>query len=168
MAKNPELKGRQVPSKTERQESKTSFKGNKRSIKWSLGQTQTGQFIQFTYNSKRRRVLVLSEEHRSSKQNSVLTCIDLSMHAFAPNILNRIFDIGAFPRLINTAITDDDGFRFFEINSSVDLETLVKTNTFFKKNYKTFYRKKMTGVIKMWNPIFSPAMISKLNILDVA
>ena len=61
MARTSEQKGRQVPSKTERQASKTSFKGNERSIKWSLGQTQTGQFIQFTYNSKRRRVLVLSE-----------------------------------------------------------------------------------------------------------
>jgi len=56
MAKNPEQKGRQVPSRTERKESKKSFKGNERSIKWSLKQASTGQFIQFTYNSKRRRV----------------------------------------------------------------------------------------------------------------
>ena len=167
MARTSEQKGRQVPSKTERQASKTSFKGNERSIKWSLGQTQTGQFIQFTYNSKRRRVLVLSESWRSSKQNSVLTCVDLTTHGFAPNKLNRIFDIGAFPRLIRTAVTDTDGFRFFEISPDSDLEKLVKTNKFFQKNYKTFLRKKMTGVIKMWNPIFSPAMITKLNIQDI-
>ena len=167
MAKNPELKGRQVPSKTEKTETKKSFKGNERSIKWSLGQAKTGQFIQFTYNSKRRRVLVLSEEYRSSKKNSVLTCVDLTIHAFAPNKLNKIFDIGNFPRYIVTAVTDDDGFRYFEISPNVDLEKLVKSNNFFKNNYKTFLRKKMTGVIKMWNPIFSPAMISKLNIQDV-
>jgi len=167
MAKNPEQKGRQVPSKTERTESKKSFKGNERSIKWSLGQVQTGQFIQFTYKSKRRRVLVLSEAWRSSKKNSVLTCVDLTMHAFAPNKLNKIFDIGSFPRLLNTAITDVDEFRFFQISSLVDLEALVKTNKFFKINYKTFLRQKMTGVIMMWNPIFSPGMIAKLNIQDV-
>lgn len=167
MAKNPEQKGRQVPSRTERKESKKSFKGNERSIKWSLKQASTGQFIQFTYNSKRRRVLVLSEKYRSSKQNSVLTCVDLSMHAFAPNKLNKIFDIGAFPRLLRTAITDEDEFRFFEINPTTDLESLVKSNKFFQKNYKTFLRKKITGVVKMWNPIFSPAMIAKLNIQDI-
>ena len=167
MAKNPELKGREVPSKTERQESKKSFKGNERTIGWSLKQADTGQFIQFTYNGKRRRVLVLTPEYRSSKKNSVLTCVDLTIHGFAPNKLNRIFDIGAFPRLVRTAITDEDEFRFFEINPNANLEKLVSNNKFFKKNYKTFLRKKITGVVKMWNPIFSPAMIAKLNIGDI-
>ena len=167
MAKNLEQKGRQVPSKTEKTESKKSFKGNERSIGWSLKQAATGQFIQFTYNGKRRRVLVLTAAYRSSKQNSVLTCVDLTTHAFAPNKLNKIFDIGAFPRLVRTAITDVDDFRFFEINPSTDLEKLVSNNKFFQKNYKTFLRKKMTGVVKMWNPIFSPAMIGKLNIQDI-
>ena len=111
--------------------------------------------------------MVLSEEYRSSKKNSVLTCIDLSMHAFAPNKLNKIFDIGSFRRLLRTAITDEDEFRFLEINPTTDLESLVKSNKFFQKNYKTFLRKKITGVVKMWNPIFSPAMIAKLNIQDV-
>jgi len=62
MAKNPEMKGREVPSSTEKQTTKTSFKGNERSTKWSLGQTDVGQFIQFTYNSKQRRVLVLHKK----------------------------------------------------------------------------------------------------------
>ena len=167
MAKNSEQKGRQVPSSTEKRETKTSFKGNERSIGWSLKQAATGQFIQFTYNGKRRRVLVLSEQYRTSKKNSVLTCVDLTIHAFAPNKLNKIFDIGAFPRLVRTAITDTDNFRFFEINPSTDLESLVTKNKFFKNNYKTFLRKKITGVVKMWNPIFSPAMIAKLNIQDI-
>ena len=167
MAKNPELKGRQVPSKTEKTESKKSFKGNERSIGWSLKQADTGQFIQFTYNGKRRRVLVLTPSYQSSQKNSILTCVDLSIHGFAPNKLNKIFDIGAFPRLVRTAITDSDGFRFFEINPTADLEKLVSTNKFFKNIYKTFLRKKITGVVKMWNPIFSPAMIAKLNIGDI-
>jgi len=167
MARDSEIKGRQVPSSNERQETKTSFKGNERSIGWSLKQAETGQFIQFTYNGKRRRVLVLSPSYRSSKKNSVLTCVDLTVHGFAPNKLNRIFDIGSFPRLVRIAITDGDGFRFFEINPSTDLENLVTKNTFFKNNYKTFLRKKITGVVKMWNPIFSPAMIAKLNIGDI-
>ena len=167
MARTSEQKGRQVPSSNEIQASKTTFTGNERSIGWSLGQADTGQFIQFTYNSKRRRVLVLSPSWRSSKKNSVLTCIDLTIHAFAPNKLNRIFDIGNFPRLIRTAITDGDGFRFFEMAPTTDLDKLVSKNTFFKNNYKTFLRKKITGVVKMWNPIFSPAMIAKLNIQDI-
>ena len=167
MAKNPEQKGREVPSPTEKQATKTSFKGNERSIKWSLGQTDVGQFIQFTYNSKQRRVLVLTPEYRSTQKNSVLTCVDLTMHAYAPNKLNRIFDIGSFPRLVVTAITDEDDFRFFQISPKEDIEGMVKKKKFFKDNYKTFYRKKMTGVIKMWNPIFSPAMIAKLNIQDI-
>ena len=166
MARDSEIKGRQVPSRTERQESKTSFTGNERSIGWSLKQAETGQFIQFTYNGKRRRVLVLTPSYRTSKKNSVLTCVDLTIHGFAPNKLNKIFDIGSFPRLVRTAITDDDGFRFFEINPSTDLEKLVTKNRFFKNNYKTFLRKKITGVVKMWNPIFSPQMIAKLNIQD--
>ena len=167
MAKDLEVKGREVPSSAEKQVTKTSFKGNERSIKWSLGQTDIGQFIQFTYNSKQRRVLVLTPEYRSSQKNSVLTCVDLTMHAFAPNKLNRIFDIGSFPKLVITATTDDDGFRFFQISPKEDIEGMVKKKKFFKDNYKTFYRKKMTGVIKMWNPIFSPVMISKLNIQDI-
>jgi len=89
------------------------------------------------------------------------------MHAYAPNKLNRIFDIGSFPRLVITATTDEDGFRFFQISPKEDIEGMVKKKKFFKDNYKTFYRKKMTGVIKMWNPIFSPAMITKLNIQDI-
>ena len=166
MAKSPELKGRQVPSKTETRESTRSFTGNERTIGWSLKQASTGQFIQFTYNGKRRRVLVLSPSYRTSQKNSVLTCVDLTIHGFAPNKLNKIFDIGSFPRLVNTAVTDSDGFRFFEINSTADIENLVSKNKFFKKNYKTFLRKKITGVVKMWNPIFSPVMIAKLNIQD--
>ena len=59
MAKTPEQKGREVPSSTEKQATKTSFKGNERSIGWSLKQVESGQFIQFTYNAKQRRVLVL-------------------------------------------------------------------------------------------------------------
>ena len=141
-----------------------SFKGNERSTPWSLKQTKTGQFIQFTYNSKRRRVLVLTPSYRTSQKNSVLTCVDLTIHGFAPNKLNKIFDIGSFPRLVVIAKTDNDGFRFFQISPREDIEELVKKKNFFKNNYKTFYRKKMTGVIKMWNPIFSPAMISKLTI----
>ena len=166
MARDPEIKGREVPSSTERQITKKSFKGNERSIAWSLKQTSSGQFIQFTYKGKQRRVLVLTPEYRSTKQNSVLTCVDLTMHAFAPNQLNRIFDIGSFPRLVVTAVTDTDDFRFFQISPKEDIDGLVKKKKFFKDNYKTFYRQKMTGVIKMWNPIFSPAMISKLNIQD--
>ena len=167
MAKTPEQKGREVPSQAEKQASKTSFKGNERSIGWSLKQVETGQFVQFTYNSKRRRVLVLTPSWKSSKDKSILTCVDLTMLAFAPNKLNRIFDIGAFPRLIRTAIEDTDGFRFFEISPDANIEQLVQKNKFFKNNYKTFLRKKITGVVKMWNPIFSPAMISKLNIQDI-
>ena len=144
-----------------------SFKGNERSTPWSLKQTKTGQFIQFTYNGKRRRVLVLTPSYRTSQKNSVLTCVDLTIHGFAPNKLNKIFDICSFPRLVVIAKTDDDGFRFFQISPREDIEELVKKKNFFKKNYKTFYRKKMTGVIKMWNPIFSPAMISKLTIQDI-
>ena len=166
MARDSEIKGRQVPSRNERQIGKVSFKGNERTTSWSLKQASTGQFIQFTYNGKRRRVLVLTASYRSSKKNSILTCVDLTMHSLGPNKLNRIFDIGAFPRLVSTTTTDSDGFRFFGINPSVELEKLVKTNSFFKKNYKTFLRKKITGVVKMWNPIFSPAMINKLNIQD--
>ena len=59
------------------------------------------------------------------------------------------------------------GFRFFEISPDANIEQLVQKNKFFKNNYKTFLRKKITGVVKMWNPIFSPAMISKLNIQDI-
>tara|TARA_A100001201_G_C4009807_1_gene177180 strand:- start:123 stop:629 length:507 start_codon:yes stop_codon:yes gene_type:complete len=167
MAKPLEQKGRQVPSRNERTESKKSFSGNERSTPWSLKQTTTGQFIQFTYNGKRRRVLVLTPSYRTSQKNSVLTCVDLTIQGFAPNKLNKIFDIGSFPRLVRTATTDSDGFRFFEMAPTTDLDKLVSKNTFFKNNYKTFLRKKITGVVKMWNPIFSPAMIAKLNIQDI-
>tara|TARA_Y100000356_G_C11253490_1_gene288579 strand:- start:135 stop:647 length:513 start_codon:yes stop_codon:yes gene_type:complete len=168
MAKSSAEKGREVPNQSEQRETKKSFKGNERTIGWSLKQVETGQFIQFTYKSKQRRVLVLTPDWRNVKENSILTCVDLTMLAFAPNKLNRIFDIGAFPRLIRTAVTDKEGFRFFQISPDIiDVEKLVSKNKFFKNNYKTFFRKRLTGVIKMWNPIFSPAMIKKLNIEDV-
>lgn len=172
MAKDIEEKGRQVPSPAEKTATKKSFTGNERSIKWGIKQVDEGQFIQFTYNKKVRRVLVLTPGYvdpRSTKQNSVLACIDLSDIAFAPNELNKLFNKGALPRLLNTAITDSDGFRFFQIAPATGLDKIVQKNKMFQKNYKTFLMSKLkTGVIKMYNPIFSEAMMSKMNVSDIA
>ena len=70
MAKSSAEKGREVPNQSEQRETKKSFKGNERTIGWSLKQVETGQFIQFTYKSKQRRVLVLTPDWRNVKENS--------------------------------------------------------------------------------------------------
>jgi len=171
MAKDLEQKGREVPSPAEKKATKKSFTGNERSISWGIKQINEGQFIQFTYNGKLRRVLVLTPnwvDERSTTGKAVLACIDLSDIAYAPNKLNKLFDKGALPRLVITAAIDKDGFRFFQISPSGGLDTIVKKNKLFQKNYKTFYMNNIkTGVIKMYNPIFSTAMMVRLNIMDI-
>jgi len=171
MAKDLEEKGREVPSPAEKKATKKSFTGNERSISWGIKQVAEGQFIQFTYNGKLRRVLVLTPnwvDERSTKGNPVLACIDLSDIAYAPNQLIKLFNKGALPRLLITAATDKDGFRFFQITPTSGLDTIVQKNKLFQKYYKTFYMSSLkTGVIKMYNPIFSEAMLVKLNIMDI-
>lgn len=171
MAKDIEEKGRQVPSPAEKTATKKSFTGNERTTKWSIKQVTEGQFIQFTYNKKLRRVLVLTPGYvdpRSTKQNSVLACIDLSDIAYKPNQLNKLFNKGALPRLLITAIQTGDGFRFFQVAPTAGLDKIVQKNKLFQKHYKTFLMSKLkTGVIQMYNPIFSEAMMTKMNVQDI-
>jgi hypothetical protein len=168
--------GRDVPTRSETKSIKQTFRGKGgdryREIPWKVGFLNTGQFIQFQYNNKQRRVLVLSPVHSNTAGNSVLTAIELNEIAFAPQKLAQLFKIGSLPRVVRIDSQDDDGFRYFSIN--VDLqnnpmalyELLQAKNKTINKHYKTyFYDKLKTGVIKMFNPIFSPYVVSRMTIL---
>lgn len=165
-------------SSTERAAAKQFFKGKgfdrHREIMWNIGAINTGQFIQFQYNNKLRRVLVLSPNHINTSNNSVLTAIELNDLAFAPQKLSQLFRIGSLPRVVRIDATDDTGFRYFAISpdlvtNPMALYDLLQTkNKTIKDNYKTYYMKKLrTGVIKMFNPIFSSYVINRMNILGV-
>ena len=165
-------------SPLERAAAKQFFKGKgfdrHREIQWSLGAVNTGQFIQFQYNNKLRRVLVLSPTHTSAKGNPVLTAIELNELAFAPQKLSQLFRINSLPRVVRIDAVDDTGFRYFAVTPDLNsnpmalYDLLQQKNKTITNNYKTYYYNKLrTGVIKMFNPIFSSYVINRMNILGV-
>jgi hypothetical protein len=173
------LRGQQSPQ--ERQIVKQTFRGKgfdkHREIDWSLGAVNTGQFIQFQYKNKLRRVLVLTPGHidpRSTKGNSVLAAIELNKIAFAPNKLAQLFRVGSLPRVVRVDAVDDTGFRYFSVqpnmasNPNALYDLLRAKNKTITGNYKTYLMSELrTGIIRMFNPIFSNYVINRMNILGV-
>ena len=176
MAKDIEQKGRQVPSKTEKQIKKKVFQGIERKTPWAFKNLDTGQFVTFKYNGILRKVLILSPLWYTSKGNKILTGIELNDFAWEPPKLGKLFDVKVLPRIVRTEHLDPDGFRFFAVNFDLTIrggqpkklyKLLQARHPLIHQNYKTYLRKKMTtGVIKMFNPVFSPATIRKFNILE--
>tara|TARA_R110002020_G_scaffold237576_2_gene449955 strand:- start:4879 stop:5412 length:534 start_codon:yes stop_codon:yes gene_type:complete len=170
---------REIPTKKEQEASKKTFIGRERSIPWSVKSLETGQFISFTYNGKKRRVLVLSPKWISTKNNKVLTAIEINDIVFNPGKLTQIFNVTSAPRRLRIAKTDDDGFRFFQVNFDMSYLNLMTTpnklykllrnkNKVLSDNYKTYYLDKLkTGVIKMFNPILPEGIVTKFNIDEI-
>ena len=165
-------------SKTERAAAKEFFKGKgfdrHREIDWNVRWLNTGQFIQFQYNNKLRRVLVLSPNWINTSGNSVLTAIELNNIAFAPQKLANLFRVGSLPRVVRIDAVDDTDFRYFAVspdfrtNPQALYDLLQAKNKTINKNYKTYYMKHLkTGIVKMFNPIFSEYIIQRMNILGV-
>ena len=165
-------------SRIEREIARQSFKGKgfdkHKEILWNAKWLNTGQFVQFQYNNKQRRVLCLSPYWTNTAGNSVLTAIELNDIAFAPQKLAQLFRVGSLPRVVSIAAIDDDGFRYFSVtpdfrtNPQVLYDLLQSKNKTITKNYKTYHMKHLrTGVIKMFNPIFSSYIINRMNILGV-
>ena len=163
-------------SKTEREIARQTFKGKgfdrHREIDWNVKFINTGQFIQFQYNNKLRKVLVLSPFYTNTSGNSVLTAIELNDIAFAPQKLSQLFKVGSLPRVVSIAAVDDTGFRYFAVtpdfrtNPQALYDLLQAKNKTINKNYKTYFMKQLgTGVVKMFNPIFSSYIINRMNIL---
>tara|TARA_Y100001938_G_scaffold141966_1_gene212513 strand:+ start:2054 stop:2626 length:573 start_codon:yes stop_codon:yes gene_type:complete len=165
-------------SQLEKQIARQTFKGKgfdrHREIDWNVRWLNTGQFVQFQYNNKLRRVLVLSPFYPNTSGNSVLTAIELNDIAFAPQKLAQLFRIGSLPRVVSIAAVDDTDFRYFAVQPDFKRDPqalynlLQAKNKTINKNYKTYYMKKLqTGVMKMFNPIFSDYVINRMNILGV-
>jgi hypothetical protein len=165
-------------SALERAAARESFKGKgfdrHREIDWNVKFLNTGQFVQFQYNNKLRRVLVLSPNHINTSGNSVLTAIELNNIAFAPQKLGQLFRVGSLPRVVRIDAVDDTGFRYFAVspdfntNPQVLYDLLQTKNRTITGNYKTYYMNQLqTGVMKMFNPIFSSYVINRMNILGV-
>ena len=141
---------------------------------WNVNALNTGQFIQFQYNNKLRRVLVLAPNFVNTSGNSVLTAIELNKIAFAPQKLAQLFRVGSLPRVVRIDAVDDTDFRYFSVSpdmasNPMALYDLLQTkNKTITGNYKTYYMNQLrTGVIKMFNPIFSSYVINRMNILGV-
>ena len=165
-------------SPLEKAAAKQFFKGKgfdrHREIDWNVGWLNTGQFVQFQYNNKLRRVLVLSPTYINTLGNTVLTAIELNDIAFAPQKLSQLFRVGSLPRVVRIDAVDDTDFRYFSItpdfqrNPQALYDLLQQKNKTITGNYKTYYHSKLrTGVIKMFNPIFSDYVINRMNILGV-
>ena len=170
---------REIPTKKEKQATKKTFLGRERTTSWSIKSLETGQFISFNYNGKKRRVLVLSPEWVSTKENNLLTAIEINDIVFNPGKLIQIFNITSVPRRLKIAKTDVDGFRFFQVNFDISyLNLMTAPNKLYKllrnknkvlsNNYKTFYLDKLkSGVIEMFNPILPQSIITKFNIDEI-
>ena len=177
MAKNIEQKGRQAPSQQEKAVKKATFKGRERRTKWNFNFLDTGQFVQFTYNHKPRKCMILSPVWKTSKKTKVVTAIDVTEMAWSPPELAKLFNVKVLPRIVRVEHIDDDGFRYFAVNFDLTRrggqarklwKLMQARHPILHNNYKTFKRKELqTGVIHLYNPIFSPATIDKFNIFGV-
>ena len=61
----------------------------------------------------------MSPRWTSTKNNTVLTAIEINNIVFNPGKLVQIFNITSVPRRLKIAKTDDDGFRFFQVNFDI-------------------------------------------------
>ncbi len=176
--RNNELDFNSPPSNVEHASVKQTFRGKgfdrHREIDWSFNLLNTGQFIQFNYNNKQRRVLVLTPAHINTSGNSVLTAIELNDMAFAPHKLSQLFNIGSLPRVVRIDAVDSTNFRYFAVQPDMEnnpmalYDLLQAKNKTINNNYKTYYMSKLrTGVIKMFNPIFSSYIVNRMNIIGV-